>query len=128
MSCLIWFQMVCKSYQQMTIGDREIKCSLVPVKICSRHNKQTFLEQSKKNSSIKFVAPPGKFFMLSADFFFRNQLLQKINSVWIQIRPDVLSGLIWVQTVCKSYQQTTLGLRRRRVKKSRARDSIFFCP
>ena len=29
--------------------------------------------------------------------------------VWIQIRPDILSGLIWVQTVCKSYQQTALG-------------------
>ena len=28
---------------------------------------------------------------------------------WIQIRPDILSGLIWVQTVCKNYQQTTLG-------------------
>ena len=27
---------------------------------------------------------------------------------WIQIRPDVLSGLIWFQTVCKGYQQTTL--------------------
>ena len=27
----------------------------------------------------------------------------------IQIRPDILSGLVWVQTVCKSYQQTTLG-------------------
>ena len=24
-------------------------------------------------------------------------------------RPDILLGLIWVQTVCKSYQQTTLG-------------------
>ena len=23
--------------------------------------------------------------------------------------PDVLSGLIWVQTVCKGYQQVTLG-------------------
>ena len=28
---------------------------------------------------------------------------------WIQIRPDVLSDLIWVQTVYKGYQQTTLG-------------------
>ena len=28
--------------------------------------------------------------------------------VLIQIRPDVLSGLIWVQTVCKGYQQMTL--------------------
>ena len=28
--------------------------------------------------------------------------------VWIQIRPDILSGLIWVQIVCKGYQQTTI--------------------
>ena len=27
---------------------------------------------------------------------------------WIQIRPDVSSGLIWVQSVCKGYEQTTL--------------------
>ena len=55
-------------------------------------------------------------FLSSADFF-QNQLFRKILSgipsecqiVFIQIRPDVLSGLIWVQTVCKSYQQTTLG-------------------
>ena len=49
--------------------------------------------------------------------FFRNQLFQKIyfrnipsecQTVWFQIRPDVLSGLIWFQTVCKGYQQTTL--------------------
>ena len=30
------------------------------------------------------------------------------QTVCIQIRPDILSGLIWVQTVCKGYQQTTL--------------------
>ena len=55
-------------------------------------------------------------FLSSADIF-QNQLFRKILSgiqsecqiVWIQIWPDVLSGLIWVQTVCKSYQQTTLG-------------------
>ena len=29
------------------------------------------------------------------------------QTVWIQIRPDILSGLIWVQTVCRGYQQTT---------------------
>ena len=28
--------------------------------------------------------------------------------IYIQVRPDILSGLIWVQTVCKSYRQTTL--------------------
>ena len=43
-------------------------------------------------------------FLLSNDFFFQNQLFQKLISgipsecqtVWIQIRPDKLSGLIWV--------------------------------
>ena len=30
------------------------------------------------------------------------------QTVQIQIRPDILSGLIWVQTVCKGYQQPTL--------------------
>ena len=29
------------------------------------------------------------------------------HTVWIQIRPDVLWGLIRVQTVCKGYQQMT---------------------
>ena len=29
------------------------------------------------------------------------------QTVWIQIRSNVFSGLIWVQTVCKGYQQIT---------------------
>ena len=29
-----------------------------------------------------------------------------VKTVWIQIRPNVLLGLILVQTVCKGYQQT----------------------
>ena len=32
-----------------------------------------------------------------------------MKTVWIQIRPDILSGLIWVQTVCKDYQPTALA-------------------
>ena len=40
-------------------------------------------------------------------------------TVWIQIRPDILSGLIWVQTVCKGYQQMTkVATRGERVKAS----------
>ena len=49
---------------------------------------------------------------------FRNQLFPKIEkflheyhqcqSVWIQIRPIILSDLIWFQTVCNGYQLTTL--------------------
>ena len=54
-------------------------------------------------------------FLLSADDFFQNQLFQNLfqeyhqcQTVWIQIRPDILAGLIWVQTACKGYQQMTL--------------------
>ena len=62
--------------------------------------------------------PPGKFFMflLSADSF-QNQLFPKVLSGipsecqtdGIQISLEKMSGLIWVQYVCKSYQQMTLG-------------------
>ena len=55
-----------------------------------------------------------KAFLSSADYF-QNQLFRKFLSgipsecqmVWILIRPDVLSGLIWVKTICKDHQQTT---------------------
>ena len=43
---------------------------------------------------------------------FFEKVFQKITSecqtVWIQIRPDIMSGLIWIQTVCIGYQQTEL--------------------
>ena len=36
------------------------------------------------------------------------QEYHQCQTVWIQIRPDALSGLIWVQTtVCEGHQQTT---------------------
>ena len=38
---------------------------------------------------------------------FRNTI--RVSTVWIQIRPDKMSGLIWVQTVCNGYKQRTLG-------------------
>ena len=53
----------------------------------------------------------GQFFMLalsSADFFFKINIFEKIISglrMSIQIRPDFLLRLIWVQTVYKGYQQ-----------------------
>ena len=58
------------------------------------------------------------FFLLSADFFFKLTFFLKkksfrntirVKMVWIQIRPDTLSGLILVQTVCKSYQMPLAG-------------------
>ena len=33
--------------------------------------------------------------------------LSECQTVWIQIRNDILLVLIWVQTVCKGYQQMT---------------------
>ena len=53
---------------------------------------------------------------LSSTDFFQNQHFQKSSfrntirecqTLWIQIRKDRMSVLIWVQTVCKVYQQTT---------------------
>ena len=52
-------------------------------------------------------------FIVVCLFFFQNQLFQKILSRipsecqtdWIQIRPDILPGLILVQYVCKGHEQ-----------------------
>ena len=35
--------------------------------------------------------------------------MAEYQTVWSQIRPDILSGLILVQTVCKGYQQMSLA-------------------
>ena len=48
----------------------------------------------------------GNFIYLlsSADFFglnFFHNYKSEYQTVWIQIMPDILSGMIWVQTVCK---------------------------
>ena len=55
--------------------------------------------------------PHGKIFHAFLSTF--RKILSGIPSEcqtdWIQIRPDILSDLIWVQIVCKSYWQTTLG-------------------
>ena len=45
-------------------------------------------------------------------FFFKTTLnfsgiLSKCQTVWIQIKPDILSCLIWVQLICKGYQRPT---------------------
>ena len=56
-------------------------------------------------------------FFLSIDFFSKLTFVKKFcqeyhleyQTVLIQIRPDVLSDLIRVKTVCKSYPQTTLA-------------------
>ena len=74
-----------------------------------------FLSISQRNFRILTLRRLGNFsrFFVVCLFFFQNQLFQKsisgipseCQTVWIRIRPDLLSGLIWVQTVCKGYQQ-----------------------
>ena len=54
----------------------------------------------------------SSFLLSSADFFKKNKnilsgTLSECQMVWIQIRTNILSVLIWVQTVCKDYQHTT---------------------
>ena len=34
-------------------------------------------------------------------------ILPGCQTIWIQIRRDILSGLIWIQTVCNGYLQTS---------------------
>ena len=67
------------------------------------------------------------YFLSSADFF-QNQLFRKIllgtlsecQMVWTQIRNDVLSVLICVQTACKGYQQTA--------KVAASKERVKACP
>ena len=58
------------------------------------------------------LLPPGKFFMFFCHMlnFFKISFFENFfqcQTDWIQIRPDILSGLIWVQSVCIGYQQMT---------------------
>ena len=65
-------------------------------------------------------------------FFFKIMFFEKILSglplqcqtVWIQIRPDKMSGLIWVQTVCKGYQQTTKSVTDSKRAKKLGREKV----
>ena len=42
-------------------------------------------------------------------FFFKKKILSDFQTVLIEIRPGILSSLIWVLTVCKGYQQKILA-------------------
>ena len=41
--------------------------------------------------------------LLTFFFFFLKSSFQECQTFWIHIRTDVLSVLVWVQTVCKGY-------------------------
>ena len=58
-------------------------------------------------------------FLSSSDFFFQNLNLSGIPSecqtVWSQIRTDVMSGLIWPQIICKDLILSIDDTRRRSI-------------
>ena len=47
-------------------------------------------------------------FLVFVAFLTLTRITSEVPTVWIQIRPGILLGLAWVQTVCKVYQQTSL--------------------
>ena len=78
------------------------------------------------------------FFFVVCGLFFKLTSLKKnlsgipseCQTVWIQISPDILLGLIWVQTVCKGYQQMTkvaTSGERVRVNVAKKKDPIQSC-
>ena len=40
----------------------------------------------------------------------KSRIPSECQTIWIQIRPNFLLGLIWVQTVLRGYEQTTKGV------------------
>ena len=93
---------------------------------------------AKKCILIRFGALKYITFIISYHILFRHILLFGCwifsipfgcQTVWIKIRPNILSGLIWVQTVCKGYQQTTKvapSEKRVKYKTSSVDDSTFW--
>ena len=60
--------------------------------VCKGYQQTTLVGNFQKHFFLKFL----------------KGMPSECQTVWTQIRPDILSGLIWVQTVFKGYQQTTL--------------------
>ena len=61
------------------------------------------------------------FSVLSGDFFFKIKRFQKkcmAQTVWVQIRTDMLSILIWVQTLGNGVQRVSTG-------KERVKSKVF---
>ena len=58
--------------------------------------------------------------LITSKFDLQNEFIKKnlenhyndcCQTVWIKVKPDIMSGLIWVQIVCKGHQQMDTGIR-----------------
>ena len=97
LSVIIWGQTVYKGYQQTTLGGKKLKSNFhyrIQIAnfliLCMLYNFSCFVclfsNSLDPDQDRHYVCP---------------------KTVWIQIRTDIMSVLIWVKTVCKCYQQTT---------------------
>ena len=78
----------------------------------SDHGLHCLLFETLLTSPILYILGNFAYSLSFADFSkltFKNLsgLPSECQTVWIQIRPYEMSSLIWVQTVCKGYQQKT---------------------
>ena len=87
---------------------------LPSIKLVPFCNKISFSKRScldaVLNSFHAFAVVCRLFFLKLAfckKFFQQLSTLSECQTVWIQIRPNILLGLIWVQTVWEGYKQTT---------------------
>ena len=90
------------------------------MKISLRNNNTSHISLGENSLTLSLtLCILGNFALsfLSADFFFIKinvfpkkyfGILLACQSTWIQTRSDILSALIWVQTLCKDYQPMTL--------------------
>ena len=82
--------------------------------ICKDHQ-----PASRQQNSLNNSLPTGNlaYFLSSADFFFKISFFENFfqeyhqcQTAWIQIRLNILSARIWVQTVCKCSRQITFSI------------------
>ena len=117
MSLQIWTQTVWNSDSDPERIFEKVRWQKKHERLCSMQ--RVWAQKSSLSGAITglTLCPPRNCFPLFVvQIQFQNQLFRKILSgiwsecqiVWIQIRPDKMPGLIWIQTVCKSYQQMTL--------------------
>ena len=97
----------------MTSQSESLCLIVVCIEIHKLHicEKVYFSDQLLSFSNIAFIIPSHFINLLCNILLFGCWIFSMpsgCQTVWIQIRPDNLSGLIWVQTVCKGYQQSTL--------------------
>ena len=115
---------------QTILSALEFSLKVLPRRICCLFSKPSWFDinisfkwptadDSDKIPGLVFInsLPPGKFFMLFCRLiFFKINFFEKffqeyhlsVKQIGSRLGPT-LSGLVWVQSVCKSYQQRTLG-------------------